>query len=265
MPISIRPLVRLALVALLIVQGATACIPYTVGSTAQTVPDGQTTHASSWYFVPNAFKGPHDSIAAPMAGMDNEWRHGVDAKSDVGFRLVPTGVVLNYKHRVTDAQAGRPAVAYMVGGGVVNFGEHMHLEATLIASGDESSSMMPFGGLRAMQVIPISAGAVKDSPTIGAFGGFQLGDAAFSIRPELGVYYDHSALGVRSSNVIFVPAVTLQRGRRRHEAQTIAPQRIQGASPAPPLASGMGDLVRCALGFCAGPAAPPHSVQPMVP
>lgn len=265
MPISIRPLVRLALAFLLVLNGATACIPYTVGSTAQTVPNGQTTHTTSWYFVPNAFKSPGDTVAVPMAGVDNEWRHGVDAKSDVGFRLVPTGVVLNYKHRVTEAEAGRAAVAYMVGGGIVNGGEHLHLEATLIASGDPSASMMPFGGVRAMQVIPISAGAVNDSPTIGAFGGFQLGDASFTIRPELGVYYDRSALGVRSSSVIFVPAVTLQRGRRHSEAQTIAPQRMQGASPAPPLARGMGDLVRCALGFCAGPAAPPHSVQPMVP
>jgi hypothetical protein len=244
----------LAPLALLALGSTTACIPYTVGSTAQTIPQGQTSHTTSWYFIPNALKSPDDSIAAPMYGVDNEWRHGVDGRSDVGVRVTPAGVVVNYKHRMGDAPAGKAGVAYMVGSGIVNGGEHLHLEATLIASGDESSGLMPYGGVRAMHVIPISSGAVTDRPTLGAFGGFQMGDASFTLRPELGVYYDHSALGLRKSNVIIVPAVTLQRGRRKSEVATIEPQRMSGKAPV----EGSGpSVLRCLFFSCGSSTLPP--------
>jgi hypothetical protein len=90
---------------------------------------------------------------------------------------------------------------------------------------------MPFGGVRAMQVVPLNAGAVHDSPTLGAFGGVQLGDGAFALRPELGVFYDRSALGVRSASFIVVPAITIQRRRRDSEARTIRRPEMQGSRP----------------------------------
>jgi hypothetical protein len=60
-----------------------------------------------------------------------------------------------------------------------------------------------------MHVVPISSGAVTDRPSAGVFGGMRLrvGDS-FSISPELGVYYDHSALELRDRNVIVIPSVT---------------------------------------------------------
>src|SRR4051812_37724976 len=83
-----RPVIRLlALAAVALLGSATACLPYTVGSTAQTVPAGQTTGASSYYFIPNAFKRPEDTVAAALVGVDREWRHGLDARSDLGFRV----------------------------------------------------------------------------------------------------------------------------------------------------------------------------------
>lgn len=207
---------RLAVLALPLLLGGTACLPYTVGSTAQTVPAGRTTAASSYYFIPNAVRTPDDSVAAPLAGVDREWRHGMSERSDFGVRLTSgLGAVVNYKRRFRDVDAGGLAMAYMVGAGVVNAGEHAHFEATLVASGDERKSVVPFGGLRAMQVAPITAGAASDSPTIGAFGGVQLGDGGFSIRPELGVFYDRSTLGIRPTSFIVVPAVTIQRRGRR--------------------------------------------------
>ena len=66
-----------------------------------------------------------------------------------------------------------------------------------------------------MQVIPLSAGAVTDRQNIGVFGGAQIANQWFSERPELGVFYDHSALGIRQSDLLIVPAITLMRGRRR--------------------------------------------------
>lgn len=193
---------------------ATACIPYTVGSTAQTVPAHETRRMSSVYFIPNAVREPGDSVGAPMVGADIELRHGLDARSDVGLRLVPAGVVVNYKRRLgLDTSHSRSATAVMTGAGVVNAGEHAHLEATLIRSGRHGGTITPYGGVRAMQVVPITRGAVHDSPTVGLFGGLRIGDASFTIIPELGVFYDRSALELRSADIIVVPAVTVERGR----------------------------------------------------
>lgn len=198
----------------LITAGATACIPYTVGSTAQTVPANQTTTATSWYFIPNAFKHQGDSIGVPLAGSDFEIRHGIDDFSDLGLRLLPGGVVGSLKHRFgSDTSHTRAAFALITGAGIVNSGEHAHFEATLMLSGREDATISSYGGVRIMQVVPISAGAVNDSPTAGVFGGLTIGDWWFSVRPELGIFYDRSALHVRQSNFIIVPAVTLQRRR----------------------------------------------------
>ena len=193
----------------------TACLPYTVGTSAQTVPANESTRTASSYFAPNAVK-LDDSVAAPMFGLDMEWRHGLDAFSDVGFRVTSGGAMANYKHRLgTDTSHAGSARAFEVGGGIINWGEHALIQATLMASGREDGQMNPYYGIRAMQAIPITAGAVSDLPTVGVFGGLQIGNRWFSVRPELGVFYDHSALGLRRSDLMIVPAFTLMRGRRR--------------------------------------------------
>ena len=207
---------RIAAASPLILIALHGCLPYTVGSTARTVPAHETTRSTMWYYIPNAIKQPGDSIAVPLAGSNLEYRHGLDARADFGLRVMPGGVAVDYKRRLDDDLTGtRTAVAFSLGGGIVNSGEHLMLQATLIASGREDASLTPYGGLRAIHVLPISQGAVSDRPTIGLFGGLELGDEQFTIRPELGVFYDHSALGLRRGDVIFVPAVTLKRGRRR--------------------------------------------------
>jgi hypothetical protein len=197
------------------VASTSACVPYTVGTSAHPVAAGETTRATSYYFIPNAVRTPGDTVAAPLYGADFELRHGLDARSDVGVRLLPAGVAVNYKRRLgQDTSRTRPAVAFMTGAGIVNAGEHAHFEATLIASGRQGGTLTPYGGLRAMQVVPITRGAVHDSPTAGLFGGLRIGDGDFIISPEIGVFYDRSALHVRSADVIVVPAVTLERGPR---------------------------------------------------
>lgn len=207
---------RTVLAASLMLLPLTACLPYTVGSSAQTLPANESSHSASYYFVPNAFKEPDDSVGAPMGGVDYEWRHGLDARSDVAFRLLPGGVTTSYKRRISaDTSHAGAARAFALGVGIVNGGEHFLMEGTLMASGREDAPVTPYGGVRAMQVIPLSAGAVSDRPTIGVFGGAQIGNQWFSVRPELGVFYDHSALGVRQSDLLIVPAITLMRGRRR--------------------------------------------------
>jgi hypothetical protein len=222
---------RLIIACPLVLLAVNACLPYTVGSTARTVTPHQTSSSTSWYYIPNAMKLPEDSIAAPLAGSNLEFRHGLDARSDVGFRLLPGGVAADYKHRIdSDVTGTKTAFAYMAGAGIVNGGEHFMMQGTLIASGREDAAVVPYGGLRAIHVLPITQGAVSDKPTIGVFGGVQIGDEHFTIRPELGVFYDRSALGLRRGDLILVPAVTLRRGRRERGLRTQA--RPEPVSPA---------------------------------
>jgi hypothetical protein len=215
---------RLAVAVSIVLLPLTACLPYTVGTSAQTVPANESTHSASYYFMPNAVKEPGDTVAAPLSGVDYEWRHGLDARSDLAFRLLPGGATTSYKRRFSaDTSHAGSARAFSVGAGIVNGGEHFLMEATLMASGREDGPLNPYYGIRAMHVIPMSQGAVSDQPTIGAFGGVQIGNKWFSVRPELGVFYDHSALGVRSGDVLLVPALTVMRGRNRDDHARAAP------------------------------------------
>ena len=190
---------------------ATGCIPLTVGSTAKPVPVGTTVHSTSAYFVPNSFDDSINHRSFPRYGVDYEVRFGFDDHSDIGVRVPSgSGIVANYKRRLNGvSEAPGPATSIMVGGGIVNWGEHAHLEATLITSAAESDRFTPYGGLRAMQVIPIDRGAVHDSPTLGGFLGARIGTLTAGISPEIGIFYDHSALHLHKGNVLFVPAITV--------------------------------------------------------
>ena len=190
---------------------ACACIPLTVGSTAQPVPVGTTTNTTSVYVVPSSFDDSANHRSYPRYGVDPEFRFGIDDHSDIGVRLPSfSGIVANYKRRLNGVSEDPGfATAVMLGGGIVNWGDHLHLEATFIASAPENDRFTAYGGLRAMQVIPISQGAVHDSPTLGGFVGTRIGSRIAGISPELGVFYDHSALRIRRGNVLFVPAITI--------------------------------------------------------
>jgi len=190
---------------------ATGCLPYTVGSTAQTIPAGESRTSALVYFIPDAVGLSGDSDAAPMRGTDLELRYGLDDRSDIGVRVPAySGAVFTYKRRVAGTAAPEsPAVAFMAGGGFVNWGEHAEGELTLMASGSESGIVTPYGGLRAMQVIPMARSAVHDSPTAGGYVGMRIRFGDVDVSPEVGVYYDKSALGLRSTNYILVPGVSL--------------------------------------------------------
>jgi hypothetical protein len=189
---------------------ATGCLPYTVGSTARTVPAGQSTRVATVYYIPDAIDLSGDSVSAPLRGTDLELRYGIDAKSDIGIRIPSySGAVFTYKRRLAGTStAESAAVSVMAGGGFVNWGEHAETELTLLASGREAGVVTPYGGLRAMQAIPMSRNAVHDTPTAGGFLGMRLRFGNVDVLPEVGVYYDRSALGLRSTNFIIVPGVS---------------------------------------------------------
>ena len=138
--------------------------------------------------------------------------------SDFGVRAVSAaGIVFNYK-RLLATPAAPMHVAVMPGLGLLHLGEHAHLETTLLASrrdvGRDSASrrespLVPYGGLRVMQAIPLRGGALHDEAVVGAFLGMRVGTARMGISPEIGVFYDRSAMKLRRSNIVIVPAVVV--------------------------------------------------------
>jgi hypothetical protein len=192
------------------------CIPFTVGSTARPVAPGEMMRSMSFYSVPNSFAELDSARSYPRAGMDSEIRYGLDDRSDLGLRIPSfSGAIINYKRRLNGATADPGmAVAFLGGAGLVNLGDHAHFEVSLLASGEENE-FTPYGGIRAMQVVPISQGAVKDSPTLGGFFGIRIGARDYAISPEIGVFHDHSALGIRKGNIIVVPSITMSRIRHQ--------------------------------------------------
>ena len=194
---------------------AGACIPYATGTTALTTPPGQMEPSASIYFIPGGLERltETDSSGGSYFGIDSEFRVGLDERSDLGIRAAGwVGLVVNYKHRI-DGRPGAdgPALSYMVGTGVVNAGEHAYLEASLLGNGRRTgdvAGVTPYGGVKVMQVIPLTREAVSDDPTAGVFAGLRIGTAAFAISPEIAVFHDRSALKLRDRSWIVVPSFT---------------------------------------------------------
>jgi hypothetical protein len=117
--------------------------------------------------------------------------------------------VLDYKRRLTGLDdPAAPGVALLVGGGVVNAGDHALGMLGLVASGRQNDRLTPYGGFKAMHVLPLTEEAVRDDPTIGIFAGLRIGSERLGVSPEVAVFYDRSALGLRDRNVIVVPSFT---------------------------------------------------------
>jgi hypothetical protein len=191
---------------------AGACIPYSTGTTAATVPAGSVAPSTVVYFVPGGIETlTVDSAGGSLIGIDIEARMGLDAHSDLGIRAPgAVGIVLDYKRRVTGLRdPDAPAVALLGGAGVVNAGEHALFSAAVLASGRRDARVTPYGGFKAMQVIPLTDEAVEDDPTLGVFGGLRIGSERLGVSPEIAVFYDRSALGLRDHDVIVVPSFTI--------------------------------------------------------
>lgn len=204
---------RLSLLPLLVAVG---CLPYTVGSTAQTVPEGERRSSTTAGFVLGG-AGPFDDTTGTVGASSNylvsdqELRFGLSDRSDLGMRITSaSGLVLNYKRRHSGAaDPDSAAFATMWGAGIVNWAQHGIVEATMLYSGNRRGSAIPYGGIRAFATVPLDAGALSDTPTVGAFFGFRLGRGDVAVTPELGVFYDESALQIRDRNFVIIPSVTL--------------------------------------------------------
>lgn len=210
-----RPLRTLLVVAALLATGPVACIPYAVGSTAQPLPVGESRSGMTMYRIPRGLdtfgSDSTDSDNQPFVGLDGEWRRGLGNGADFGIRIPSfSGVVVNYKKRIAGSDApGSAALSVMPGVGIVNWLSHGHVEMTVMGSGARRSGITPYGGARIMQVIPLEPDAASDTPTAGGYAGVRFGGDGGGVLLELGVYHDKSTLGLRRSNVIMVPSITL--------------------------------------------------------
>lgn len=188
-----------------------ACTPYGVGMSANTLLPGEQSRALIWTVVPAGTLSARDSVRRSTPTLDYDFRAGMDNRTDFGIRVNNlSGVIGTYRRRL-DATSGvdTRATAVLLGAGFVNGGQHAHLESTLMMSARESAAIMPYGGIRALQVIPMTPEADKDTPTIGAYGGARFGDRYFGMSLEVGVFYDRSVLGLRSRDVVVVPSLTI--------------------------------------------------------
>jgi len=145
-PVSaVRSLAPLFLFSLLLIGFLNGCIPYTVGSTAQTLPPDEVTTAASFYIMPGVYL-LGDSLKITALGMDGEVRIGVTERSDIGVRFIAAGMgfVVNYKYLLQGDHSGRnSAVSLLTGAGLINTGDHFHFEASLIASGAQDDNLTP--------------------------------------------------------------------------------------------------------------------------
>ena len=206
------------LLAVVLVPFLGACIPYSVGTTAMPVAR-DTTHTSLLVTVLPSVGVIDSTRGASYLSADAEVRRGIDSVSDFGLRAVSglSGVVVNYKRLLT--RTNEPVmIAVMPGIGFLNVGRHAHFELTLLASRREARvvngrterlRIVPYGGLRGMQVAPLDRYAVHDEPTVGAFAGIRLGTNTLGISPEVGVFHDRSVLGHRQSSVVVVPTIAV--------------------------------------------------------
>ncbi len=192
------------------------CISYTVGQGAETTPQGERSVSSSLNLVPGTLSNSDRSASTRRPSVDTDLRFGVDDRTDVGFRIATySGFMLTWKRQLTAPDSSkftenRARTAIMLGGGLVNAGEHAGFEATMISSSKWSAAGQWYGAVRAIQVFPITNSARGDDPVIGMSVGHLFGDRNKSMGPEIGVYYDRSTLGLNTNRILVIPSFVVR-------------------------------------------------------
>lgn len=194
----------------------TGCISYTVGQGAETTAPGERSYSSSMNLVPGTLSNSDSSASTRRPSVDSDIRWGVDDRTDIGFRIATySGFMLTWKRQLTRADTSsapenRMRTALMLGGGLLNAGEHAGLEMTLITSSKWSSAGQWYAAARAIQVFPITNSARSDDPVAGVAFGHLFGDRDKSIGPEIGVYYDRSTLGLNRNRILVIPSLVVR-------------------------------------------------------
>lgn len=192
------------------------CISYTVGQGAETTARGERSFSSSLNLVPGTLSTLDSSASTRRPSVDTDIRFGVDDRTDIGFRIATySGFMLTWKRQLTQRDSSkftenRARTAIMLGGGLLNVGEHAAFEATLISSSKWSAAGQWYGAVRAIQVFPITNSARSDDPVVGISVGHLFGDQNKSMGPEIGVYYDRSTLGLNTNRILVIPSFVVR-------------------------------------------------------
>lgn len=189
------------------------CLPYTMGSTAATVPRGEqrTTLSLAASFGDRSLDEPPET---PMTILDAETRIGVSERSDVGLRITGiSGAVVSYKHRLHGSALGA-AISAQVEGGVVKAGSLAMGGLSVIASSADRQRTAVYGGVRYLPVARLTRDADRESPTIGGFFGVQLRRASFVLLPELSVVRGYDDIIAHRATWFVIPSLSLTRSPR---------------------------------------------------
>lgn len=202
-----RLLVPLAFAAL-----AAGCFPYSMGQTAATVPPGAPAFSVTASAIPvtRDATGPSDIAALPQ--LDLVGRVGVGPRTDATVRAVGLGGSVAIKHQLVGRDDYDDAVSVLADAGLLNGGIHGYVGGAVLVSGGDANRIVPYGGLRAFQVVRLrDSDDVErgEGTSVGAFAGLRIGTLGLGVSPEIGVYADGSLAGLRDNTVVVVPSLTL--------------------------------------------------------
>lgn len=198
--------------------GLAGCVPYAVGGPPGTVAEREVEPSVILQAV-SSRRDLDDDDDPAGAGFQfgNEARLGLDARSDVGVRLIGLGsLTATYKRRLSGLPGDDRGASLLVGGGLVR-ASHLHLEASVVASPGPLPSaprVTPYGGARVQDLTPFYGDAAGSAPALGVFAGARLGWPDLAVVPELGLFYSPSPFR-DDTDVIVVPSVTLRGDRLR--------------------------------------------------
>ena len=187
-----------------------ACaVPYNVGQTAQTTPEGSVMPDATFQYASHDRLREPGEDDGPTVMVSNGVRLGLDAYSDVGLRLVGTGAVVTYGRRLAGDPASDAGTTLIAGGGILlGEGGHAHLEASVVTSSEPLGTLTPYGGLRAQFLGPF--GSDNESVgAIGVFGGVRLGKPELAILPEIGIFYSPTNAALETDWIV-VPSVSVR-------------------------------------------------------
>lgn len=217
-------LLLLTLATAVVTSAVGGCLPYAAGTTARTAPPDEIHVSAPSYVLPQGL-ALDSAVAATETNYlatDVVVRFGLSERSDIGIRGIGGGSILEYKRRVAGRRQTGSALALQGGAGVLNNGDHMYLQMGSIVSTAPTSTFSPYGGVRVMQIVPLSPSATTDVPTLGGFVGVRIGTVHLGVSPEVGLYYDKPAFDVEGRRVHIIPSITLH-GSRLFRAFTRSP------------------------------------------
>ena len=192
---------------------AAGCLPYTMGSTAATVPRGEQRTTVS---VAASFgdRSPDEPPETPITIVDAETRVGISEWSDVGLRITGiNGAVVSYKHRLHGSTRGA-ALSAQVEGGVVKAGSMAMGGLSVLASSADAKRTAIFGGVRYLPVTRLTRDADREISTMGGFLGVQLRWASFVLLPELSVIRGYDDIIAHRATWFVIPSLSLTRSPR---------------------------------------------------